>query len=114
MNKMFKEEPLDENTAKSIKSEGNGHAPKASGFGVIDAGEDIELDKPTPREWLYGNIFARKFMSSVLGEGAVGKTALRYAQYLSLVIGRSLTGDHVFLRCRVMIISLEDDINELR
>jgi hypothetical protein len=32
---------------------------------------------------------------------------------MSLAIGRSLTGEHVFQRCRVLIISLEDDIKEL-
>jgi hypothetical protein len=84
------------------------------GLGELDAGDDAALDKPPPRGWLLGNIFARKFLSSLLADGAVGKTALRYAQLLSLATGRALTGDHVFLRCRVLIISLEDDINELR
>jgi RecA-family ATPase len=53
-------------------------------------------------------------MSSLFGDGGVGKTALRYAQALSLAIGRALTGEHVFQRCRVLIISLEDDTKELR
>ena len=53
-------------------------------------------------------------MSSLIGEGGTGKTALRYAQYLSLAIGRSLLGDHVYVRSRVLIISLEDDADELR
>jgi RecA-family ATPase len=52
-------------------------------------------------------------MSSLLADGGVGKTALRYAQLLSLAIGRSLTGDYVFQRCRVLIVSLEDDSEEL-
>ena len=81
-------------------------------LGELDAGLDIEM--PPPRGWLYGVSFCRRFLSSLLGDGAVGKTALRYAQYLSIAIGRSLTGEHVFQRCRVLIISLEDDINELR
>jgi RecA-family ATPase len=81
-------------------------------LGEWDAGGDTEL--PPPRAWLLGNIFARKFMSSLLGEGGVGKTAVRYAQLLSLAIGRSITGDYVFQRCRVLIVSLEDDADELR
>ncbi|HEY7415449.1 MAG TPA: AAA family ATPase, partial [Ktedonobacteraceae bacterium] len=81
-------------------------------LGVINAG-DLLATKPAPRGWLLGNIFARKFLSSLFGDGGVGKTALRYAELLSLAIGRSLTGDHVFQRCRVLIISLEDDIEEL-
>jgi hypothetical protein len=81
-------------------------------LGEWDAGDDTEA--PAPRAWLQGNIFCRGFMSSLLADGGVGKTALRYAQLLSNAIGRSLTGDHVFQRCRVLIISLEDDCEELR
>ncbi len=81
-------------------------------LGEWDASSDIE--PPPPRGWLLGNTFCRKFASSVIGDGAVGKTAVRYAQYLSLATGRSLTGEHVFQRCRVLIISLEDDADELR
>jgi hypothetical protein len=33
---------------------------------------------------------------------------------MSLAIGRSLTGEHVFQRCRVLIVSLEDSDTELR
>jgi hypothetical protein len=84
----------------------------AEALGEWDAGDDIE--PPPPRGWLLGNIFARKFMSSLLADGGVGKTALRLAQLLSCATGRSLIGDHVFERCRVLIISLEDDADELR
>ena len=40
--------------------------------------------------------------------------AVRYAQALALATGRDLTGEHVFQRARVLIISLEDDADELR
>jgi RecA-family ATPase len=53
-------------------------------------------------------------MSSLLGDGGVGKTALRYAQILSSATGRQLTGEYVFQRCRVLIVSLEDDEKELK
>ena len=39
---------------------------------------------------------------------------MRYAQYLSLVTGKPLTGEHVFQPCRVLVVSLEDDADELR
>jgi len=81
-------------------------------FEEWDAGDDTEL--PPPRGWLLGNVFARQYLSSLFGDGAVGKTSLRYAQLLSLATGRSLTGEHVFQRCRVLIISLEDSRDELR
>jgi hypothetical protein len=91
----------------------NDSAPniEPTGLGEVDAGDVTE--KPPPREWLLGNLFARTFMSSLLADGGVGKTALRLAQLMSLAIGRSLTGEYVFQRCRVLIISLEDDIKEL-
>ena len=50
------------------------------GLGKWDAGDD---DAPIPpRGWLLGNAFCRKFVSSLLADGGVGKTALRIAQYL--------------------------------
>ena len=87
-------------------------AAAITGLGETDAGYDTDV--PPPRGWLLGNTFCRKFLSSLLADGGVGKTALRYAQMLSLATGRPLTGEHVFQRCRVLIISLEDDIDELR
>jgi hypothetical protein len=77
-----------------------------------DAGDDVE--PPPPRGWLLGNVFARGYVSSLYGDGGVGKTAVRYAQYLSLAAGRALTGEHVFQRCRVLVVSLEDDKKELQ
>lgn len=77
-----------------------------------DAGDDIK--PPSPREWLLGTVFCRTFISSLIAEGGGGKTALRYAQYLSLATGKPLTGEHVFRRSRVLIVSLEDDAEELR
>jgi hypothetical protein len=88
------------------------HPPAEDDLGAWDAGDDAAAIPP--RGWLLGNIFCRCFVSSVIAEGGVGKSALRLAQLLSLAIGRSLTGEHVFMRCRVLIVSLEDDANELR
>jgi hypothetical protein len=76
-----------------------------------DAGERDET--PPPREWLLGNQFCRGFLSGLLAAGATGKSAVRKLQYMSLAIGRSLTGEHVFKRCRVLELSLEDDDNEI-
>ncbi len=77
-----------------------------------DAGDHTEI--PPPREWLLGNQFCRRFLSGVLAPGATGKTALRTLQYLSLATGRPLTGQHVFRRSRILILSMEDDDSELR
>jgi hypothetical protein len=81
-------------------------------LGEWDAGED---DAPIPpREWLLGNVFCRGFVSSLISGGAGGKTTLRYAQVLSLTSGRELTGEHVFRRCRALVVSLEDGRDEAR
>ena len=86
--------------------------PADTDLGVWDAGDDTA--PIPPRGWLLGNTYCRRFLSSLVGDGGVGKTAVRYAQLLSAAIGRSLTGEHVFVRSRVLIISLEDDDTELR
>ena len=87
-------------------------ADASTSLGEWDAGNDIA--PPPPRGWLLGNSFARKFMSSVFSDGGIGKSTVRYAQLISLATGRSLTGEYVFQRCRVLIISLEDDRDELK
>lgn len=79
---------------------------------VFNAGLDIE--KPPPRGWLLANQFCREFLSSLVAPGATGKSALRYAQLLSLATGKPLTGEHIFVRCRVLLVSLEDSIREMR
>src|SRR5262249_33582188 len=83
-----------------------------SGLCEWDFGDDTTM--PPPREWLLGTTFCRTFLSSLLAAGSVGKTAVRYAQFLALATGRNLTSEYVHKRCRVLVISLEDDDNELK
>ncbi|MEK9281187.1 helicase RepA family protein [Bradyrhizobium sp. ISRA442] len=82
------------------------------GLNEWDAGDFVDM--PPPREWLLGNQFCRRFLSGLLAPGATGKTALRTLQYLALATGRPLTGQHVFKRGRVLLLSLEDDDSELQ
>jgi hypothetical protein len=88
-----------------------GRTGPAGGLDSWDVGECLVM--PPPRGWLLGNIFCRGFVSSLLAGGGVGKTALRYTQLISAALGRSLTGEHVFQRCRVLILCLEDGTEEL-
>lgn len=81
-------------------------------LGEWDAGGDDYIIPP--RAWLLGNTYCRQFVSSLLATGGGGKTAMRIAQALSCATGRQLTGETVFQRCRVLYVSLEDDVNELR
>lgn len=78
-----------------------------------DAGLD-SYDDVLPREWLLGTTFCKGFLSGLVAAGAAGKTSLRIVQYLSLATGRPLSGEHIFRRCRVLLVSLEDDHDELR
>lgn len=83
-----------------------------SALGEWNAGDDDWTI--SPRKWLLGNVYCRTFVSSLLADGGVGKSALRILQALALATGRNLTDEKVFQRCRVLFVSLEDDRDELR
>jgi AAA domain len=87
-------------------------AEPPSDLGEWDAGDDP--GPIPPRQWLLGNQFCRGFISSVVAAGGAGKSALRLLQFISMAIGRPLAGQHVFRRCRVLLISLEDNGDELQ
>jgi hypothetical protein len=93
---------------------GNGRDPDPlPPLEILDAG-DIDVTKIQPRGWLLGVTFCRKFISGLIGEGGVGKTAIRYVQYLAAASGRNdLTEEHVHRRCRVLIVCLEDSRDEV-
>jgi hypothetical protein len=79
---------------------------------VWDAADVLDQAVP-PRQWILGNIFCKQFISSLIGSGAAGKTAVRVVQALSVAIGRSLTREHVHKRCRVLFLTFEDGRAEL-
>jgi len=87
------------------------HDIKVPSGGSWDAG--IDPGPIPPREWLLANQFCRGFVSSVVAAGGTGKSALRLLQFVSLALGRPLCGQHVFHRCRVLLV-LEDDEDELQ
>jgi hypothetical protein len=98
---------------RARKANGAGeHADDIPDLGERDAGDDVDL--PPPRRWLLGNQFCRKFLSGLVAPGSTGKSALRLAQCLSLATGRQLTDQHVFQRGRVLLVSLEDDQEEMQ
>jgi hypothetical protein len=81
-----------------------------NGYPLYDAGR-IGNFVP-PRQWLLGNTFCRKFVSSISADGGTGKTALRVAQAMAVATGRPITGEHVFQSGRVLYLTLEDDKEE--
>jgi hypothetical protein len=114
---------------------GNGHAPEFDPFdhnpflddkghpdSIFDLGESdfgAENTDPTliePRGWLLGNWFCREFVSSLVGDGAAGKTALRIACAMALATKREDIlgpGLHVFERVPVLYLCFEDGEREL-
>jgi hypothetical protein len=86
----------------------------------LDLGEwdfgaaNIVASQLPPRGWLLGTWLCRQFVSSLVGDGAAGKTAHRIACALSLATGRPLLGQHVFERVPVLFVCFEDGETELK
>jgi DNA polymerase len=79
-----------------------------------DAGELLgKGPKPPPRQWLYGWQLCRGFASSLVAPGDHGKTTMRLTQAVELASGRELLGHRIYQRCRVLVLCLEDDKDEL-
>jgi hypothetical protein len=78
-----------------------------------DAGDLLCSGVPAPRQWLYGRQLCRHFLSSLVAPGDVGKTTMRLTQAIELAAGRELLGHRIYQRCRVLVVSLEDDRDEL-
>ena len=110
-------EEVQEVIAEAFENISNGkhkeNQPKPNGgLMVWDAGDPF--GEIPPRQWLLGTQFCRGFISSLVAAGGVGKTALRAIQFISMALGRSLCGQHVFHRSRVLILNFEDDENEMK
>jgi AAA domain len=112
-----------QNGSGTTSARGSGHASEAptaqpqqatasGNLNEWDAGKDP--GPILPREWLLANQFCRGFISSIVAPGGGGKTALRLLQLISLALGRPLSGQHVFHRCRALVVSLEEDRDELQ
>ena len=57
--------------------------------------------------------FCRSFLSGLVAPGDVGKTTLRLTQAVELATGRELLGQCIYGRARVLLLSFEDDRDEL-
>lgn len=65
-----------------------------------------------PRDWLYGHLLVRKFLSATVAPGGVGKSGLVTTEALSLVSGKPLLGIHPPRPMRVWLWNLEDPQEE--
>jgi hypothetical protein len=102
----------DDDHNRDSKRDDDSNSKRKTSLEIFDAGDDP--GPIPPREWLLGNQFCRGFISSIVAAGGTGKSALRLLQLISLATGRPLSEQHIFHRSRVLLISLEDDIHELR
>ena len=64
------------------------------------------------RDWLYGRLLVRRFLSLTIAPGGVGKSSLTAAEALALVSGRDLLGVLPDRRMKVWLWNLEDPVEE--
>ena len=69
-------------------------------------------EKIAQRDWLYGRIIVRKFLSATVAPGGVGKSALKVAEALAMVTGKDLLGVKPPQPLRVWYWNLEDPQEE--
>lgn len=71
-----------------------------------------EPDKISRREWIYGHLLIRKFVTATVSPGGVGKSSLIAAEALAQVSGRDLLGVRPPRQLRVWLWNLEDPQEE--
>ena len=75
---------------------------------------DLDQGSIEPRAWLLGVSVCRRYVTVLAAGGGTGKTTLALAWALSLATGRSLIGEFVHRRARVLLITAEDGKDEVR
>jgi hypothetical protein len=66
------------------------------------------------REWLYGRHYIRKYLSTTVAPGGVGKSALLTVEILAMVTGKNLLGECPVSPLRVWYWNGEDPLDELQ
>jgi hypothetical protein len=90
-----------------------------------DADDDVDLIVATPyvwtdpatiplRDWLYGHILLREYVTATVAPGGVGKTTLIVVEVLAMVSGKMLLGIMPDEVLRVWIWNLEDPLEETK
>ena len=72
----------------------------------------MDLARTAPRDWLYGDILLRKFISMTVAPGGVGKSSLVAVETLAQVTGKALLGEDPSDELRVWLWNLEDPYEE--
>jgi hypothetical protein len=66
------------------------------------------------RQWLYGYLLLRKFVSATISPGGIGKSSLIVAEALAMVSGKDLLGVGSTELLRVWLWNLEDPLEETK
>src|SRR3954471_19131190 len=66
------------------------------------------------REWLYGKEFIRRYVTTTVAPGGVGKSSHAIVEALAMASGRNLIGDEPVGKLRVWIWNGEDPEDELQ
>ena len=73
----------------------------------------MNLADTEPRDWLYGDILLRKFISMTVAPGGTGKSSLVAVETLAQITGRNLLGEELPAgELRVWLWNLEDTYGE--
>lgn len=64
------------------------------------------------RQWLYGGHYIRRFVTTTVAPGGLGKSSLTIAEALSMSSGKALLGIRPVERCRVWLWNGEDPLEE--
>ena len=93
-----------------------GETPSPSVSKTIKANPFTWQDPKTipRREWLYGRHYIRKYLSTTIAPGGVGKSALLTVEILAMVTRRNLLGELPASPLRLWYLNLEDPPDELQ
>jgi AAA domain-containing protein len=72
----------------------------------------IDADKIPLRDWLYGRLLVRRFLTVTIAPGGVGKSSLIACEALAMASGRNLLGVLPTRRLKVWLWNLEDPQEE--
>jgi hypothetical protein len=74
----------------------------------------VDPESIPPRQWIYGGHYIRKFVSTTVAPGGVGKSSLEIAEILAMTSGRPLLGHNPTGRFKVWMWNGEDPEEELQ
>jgi hypothetical protein len=104
--------PKPENKALLISQLANGEGPKTEQIEATPF-EYVDPSSIPPREWVYGNHYIRRFLSTTVAPGGIGKSSLAIVELLAIATGRPLLGREPDESCPVWYWNGEDPMDEL-